>query len=182
MKIAWVIGHRRGAQGAFGSAGKSEYAFWTEAVEEMFEKGYLSDVHTYGVFRRKDKYTGYTERMKELHRRIDAFGADVSISLHFNASSKPYVSGHEILYCSSRGRELAKRLDAKLDQYLDNRDRNIKRKRRKERGGGFLCRGRSVSILVEPFFASQQHLYVKGAEERENLLSALSAFVNELEA
>jgi len=179
-KIAIVIGHRRNSQGAYGSEGISEYKFWTEFVEQMFKDGYVSDKNDLAVFQRKDKLRGYTERMKDLHRRIDKWGADISISLHFNASSKQYVNGHEVLYCSRKGKEIAKRLDAKLDQYLDNNDRNLKKITRKQRGGGFLCRGKSVCILAEPFFASHQHKYVKGGEDRENLLTAISEFIDEL--
>jgi len=178
MKIALVIGHRKGSRGAYGNAGVSEFDFYKELVPELLES--LSDDNEFRVFIRKDSLHGYTERMKDMHRRIDNWGADISISFHFNASSKQYVNGHEILYCSRSGRTIAGKLDSKFDKYLDNNDRNLKRVRRRERGGGFLCRGRSVCILIEPFFASHQKLFIPGGIERDNLLSSLSEFINEL--
>lgn len=146
----------------------------------MFKDGYISDTNDLAIFQRKDTLSGYTERMKDLHRRIDTWGADISISLHFNASSKTYVNGHEILYCSKSGKAIAKKLDVKLDQYLNNNHRNLKKVTQKQRGGGFLCHGKSVCILAEPFFASHQHKYVKYGEERENLLTAIAEFIDEL--
>ncbi len=179
MKIALVIGHRKSSQGAYGSEGLSEYAFYKEFLSEL--PPYLSDNHSIKIFERKDKGRGYSGRMRELHQSIDAWGAKISISFHFNASSRQGVNGHEVLYCSQKGRKLALKLDKKLDQYLDNRDRKIKKRNKRQRGGGFLCRGRSVSILIEPFFASHQYLFIEGGEERDNLLSAVSEFINELD-
>jgi len=178
MKIALVIGHRKSSQGAYGSMGISEYSFYKEFVMELLD--YLIDDNYIKVFERKDKGSGYSERMRDLHRRIDHWGADISISFHFNGSSKQEVNGHEILYCSKKGKRIALRLDEKLDQYLPNNDRNIKKRTSKQRGGGFLCRGKSTCILIEPFFASHQSLYVRSGEERQNLISAISEFINEL--
>ncbi len=178
MKISLVIGHRANAQGAYGNAGQSEYDFYQHFVPELMNR--LTDNKEYRVFKRKDNLRGYTERMKDLHRRIDKWGADISISFHFNGSSIPSVNGHEILYCSKRGRRIAKKLDKLFDRYLDNRDRNLKRVSKRERGGGFLCRGKSTCILIEPFFASHQNLYVEGGVERENLISAISELINDL--
>jgi len=180
MKIALVIGHRSKSQGAYGNMMISEYLFYKEFMEELIEGGYLTKKNKYQVFERTNKKRGYGERMRDLHTRIDEWGADISVSLHFNASVKPSVTGHEILYCSKAGEKLARKLDSKLDKYLDNRDRNLKKRTRKQRGGGFLCRGKSTCILVEPFFASSQHLYVKNGVKRDDLLSSVADFLNEL--
>jgi len=178
MKIALVVGHRKSAQGAVGSEGISEYVFWDDLLHELITDGWLSNDNEVKIFYRRDRANGYGERMRDLHWRIDAWGADISVSFHFNAAGNKRVDGHEVLYCSKGGKKLAEIMDALFDQYLDNRCRGIKKRGRKDRGGGFLCRGRSACILIEPFFASHQHLYADGGEERENLMSAIADFIN----
>ena len=128
------------------------------------------------VFHRSETIKGYGEKMKDLHKRIDEWGAEVSVSFHFNAFGVEAVNGHEILYHSKGGKKLAKKMDKIFDIYLDNRDRNIKQRNRKQRGGGFLSRGKSLCILVEPFFASHQDRFMDGGE-RQNLLTSFVEFL-----
>lgn len=179
MKIAFVVGHRAGSQGAYGNMGISEYVFYTKFVNELLCR--LKSEHLandYQVFYRKDNLVGYKERMKDLHKRIDAWGADVSISFHFNSVGNELVNGHEILYCSKNGHDLAIQLDELFDAYLDNNDRNIKKRTRKQRGGGFLCRGKSTCILIEPFFGAHQNRYIEGGDMREPLKQSLVDFIS----
>lgn len=178
MKIALVVGHRQNSPGAYGNAGQSEFEFYREFLDELLPE--LTERHEYKIFLRADDLSGYTERMKHLHKRIDSWGADASISFHFNASAKQYVNGHEILYCSENGRKLAAKLDELFDLYLNNRDRNIKKRTLKERGGGFLCRGKSTCILIEPFFASHQDKYMNGLYGRNQLKKSLVEFMEYL--
>ncbi len=179
-KIPLVIGHRQGSQGAYGNEGISEYIFNRYLIADILEEIDL-DRHDVRVFERRNEGSGYTERMKDLHKRIDRFGADYSISFHFNSASNQSVDGHEVLYCSKKGKALAKKLNAKFNEYLDNNDRGIKKRTKGQRGGGFLCRGKSVCILAEPFFASHQYEYIQeSGVERENLISAYADFINEL--
>jgi len=181
-KIALVIGHRKGSKGAYGNMGISEFDFYTDFVKELLERlGNENIGHQYQTFYRKDKVRGYTERMKDLHKRIDAWGADVSVSFHFNAAGKEYINGHEILYCSNSGHNLAVDLDELFDAYLDNRDRNILQRTKKDRGGGFLCRGRSTCILIEPFFAAHQDRFSRIGDQREPLKQALIDFFATIE-
>ena len=180
-KIALVIGHRSGAKGAYGNMGISEYDFYTKFVYELTLRLHSERFgHEYLVFNRNDNLSGYTSRMKDLHKRIDEWGAKYSISFHFNASGKEAVNGHEILYCSERGKDLAIELDELFDAYLDNNDRNILKRSKKDRGGGFLCRGRSVCILIEPFFAAHQNRFIEGGDMREPLKNALVDFIANL--
>jgi len=178
MKIALIVGHRKNSQGAVGSKGISEYKFNKKLIEEIQLD--LVDDHDIKVFYRRDDLSGYTERMKDLHKRIDAWGAKVSVSFHFNAAGNKSVDGHEVLYCSGSGKKLSKKLNDNFTQYLDNNNRGIKKKTKHDRGGGFLCRGKSVCILSEPFFGSHQHLYAKNGSERANLVSAYVEFLNDL--
>jgi len=178
MKIALVIGHRASAPGAYGSAGVPEWHFWNDAVSEILSRVNVpsSDIK---VFYRKEKGTGYNQRMVDLHKEIDEWGADISISFHFNAASNPSANGHEVLYCSSSftSKKLAEQMNSIFSRKLSNKDRGIKPRLKKERGGGFLCRGKSRCILVEPFFASHQHEYIRGGLNREALISSFVEFI-----
>lgn len=176
-KIALVVGHRKGAKGAYGNMGISEFDFYSKFIPELLNAlSSENDGNTYMVFFRSDGGNGYTERMKDLHKRIDAWGADISVSFHFNAAGNESVNGHEILYCSQRGEEAAIQLDELFDAHLGNRDRGIKKRRREDRGGGFLCRGKSVCILVEPFFAAHQNRFIEGGDMREPLKQSFIDF------
>jgi len=179
MKIALVVGHRKGKQGAYGSVGLSEWRYNGILAVDLVEVAQQNGIDAC-VFFRDEMPGGYGERMNRLHERIDAWGADISISLHFNAAGRDDINGHEILYCSHRGRVIAEMLDSEFDRCLKNRDRNIKRRTRKQRGGGFLCRGKSVCILVEPFFAAHQHKFVKGTDGYADMLRAYGAFFDRL--
>ncbi len=177
IKIAIVVGHRSKARGAFGNAGLSEFGF-NSLVAEALSDGFIGhDKVEVKVFFRDNKRDGYGEKMKRLHKRIDEWGADYSLSLHFNAAGREDVTGHEILYCSKKGKKLAKKLDEIFDKYLKNRDRNIKKRTKKQRGGGFLCRGESICVLAEPFFASHQNLYMPGGSGWFALIGAYSEFI-----
>ena len=183
MKLALVIGHRSGAKGAYGNMGISEHDFYTKFVPELVKRlEHEKFEHEYKVFYRfNDGGNGYTERMKDLHKRIDSWGAKVSISFHFNAAGNESINGHEILYCSNNGHDLAIGLDELFDAYLDNRDRNIKKRTKKQRGGGFLCRGKSTCVLIEPFFAAHQNRFIEGSDMREPLKNALVDFISTLQ-
>jgi len=167
-KVALVVGHRQGAQGAWGSAGISEFTFNTKLAIDI-KKRFGDEVK---IFFRDDLPGGYGEKMKRLHKKIDSWGADYSISLHFNAVSNVSVAGHEVLYCSKSGKELASLLNNNFEKFLKTKNRGIKKRSKGERGGGFLCRGKSVCVIAEPFFAPHQHLYVDGTSGYDNLISA----------
>lgn len=176
-KVAIVVGHRDKARGAWGNAGLSEFGF-NSLVAEALEDGFADhDKVEVKVFFRDNLRGGYGEKMKRLHKRIDEWGADYSLSLHFNAAGKEDVTGHEVLYCSKSGKKIAKKLDELFDKYLKNRDRKIKRVAFNQRGGGFLCRGKSVCVLAEPFFAAHQNLYMLGGSGWFALIGAYSAFI-----
>jgi len=179
-KIALVVGHRKGAQGAWGNAGVSEWAFNKRLAEDIRRDLGGNEEVDVRIFFRDDLPGGYGEKMKRLHKRIDTWGADYSISMHFNAAGKESVTGHEVLYCSKRGKKAAKIFDKYFDRYLKNRDRNILKRGRKDRGGGFLCRGKSICVLVEPFFAAHQKQFMPGLPMWDELRQAYVDAIKEI--
>jgi len=180
VKVAVVVGHRSKKQGAVGSAGVSEWAYNKKIAKEIEEHFKENEKVEVKVFYRDNAPDGYGEKMRRLHKRIDKWGADYSISLHFNAASNKRVDGHEVLYCSHFGELIAKELNSAFNRYLANKDRGIKKVRKKDRGGGFLCRGKSICVLAEPFFGAHQGKYMPGSSGYKALKSAYIEFINSL--
>lgn len=177
IKVAIVVGHRSGAKGAWGNAGISEFDFNSAIAKELKKTFANNKKIDLEVFYRDNMPGGYGEKMKRLHKRIDNWGANYSISLHFNAAGRKDVDGHEVLYCSNRGKEVALKFNTLFSKYLKNRDRGVKRRVKSQRGGGFLCRGRSIAIIAEPFFAAHQKKFIKGADGGDKLLLAYKDFL-----
>lgn len=179
-KIALVVGHTPSKPGAIGNSKVSEYKFNKELVEEVVASCELSTDNEYKVFYRNPALGFYGLQMEGLHTDIDDWGADISIEFHFNGAGDPEVNGHEVLYCSSKGQAVAEVFDTEFDEQLPNRDRNLKKITSSDRGGGFVCRGNSAAIILEPFFASHQHLYMHDGEERANLVQSIVNSLNKL--
>jgi len=176
-KIALVVGHRSSSRGAYGNVGISEFYFNKEFVMELMEILKRENFgHTYKVFYRSDAGSGYTDRMIDLHSRIDQWGADISIEFHFNAAGNLSVDGHEVLYCSKKGELLAKNLEYIFTKTLGTTNRGVKKRTMSERGGGFLCRGKSVCLISEPFFAAHQNRFVVGGDLRDALIKSYVDF------
>ena len=174
-KIALVIGHDEKNQGAYGSEGISEYKFNDELIFFLDLVGI-----EYSIFYRNPKIIGYSAQMRDLHSRIDEWGAEISIEFHFNSFSNQSVHGHETLYCSKGGQHIAELLNDSLDRHLPTSNRGIKKVTKKDRGGGFCCRGKSFAIIIEPFFGSNQHRFIEGGDLREPLKIAITEFLREI--
>jgi N-acetylmuramoyl-L-alanine amidase len=155
----------------------SEWEFYKELAKDI-QKEYLNPNIKLRVFFRSEHGNGYTQKMKMLHREIDKWGADISISLHFNASSHASANGHEVLYYkkSKKSGKYAELMNDIFTKNLPNRNRGVKPKSKSDRGGGFLSKGRSNCILVEPFFASHQNEYSQGQEGRAALIRSFTEF------
>tara|TARA_R110000772_G_scaffold5454_8_gene19551 strand:- start:9214 stop:9840 length:627 start_codon:yes stop_codon:yes gene_type:complete len=178
-KVALVIGHDESKRGAYGNLGISEWKFNRELVYDELANG-ITNVE-YQIFLRNPTTKGYTNQMIELHKEIDAWGANYAIEFHFNGSSNEDVNGHEILYYSANGKAMAEKLDKAFDKYLNNNDRNLKQiNTAKENGYQFLYRGNSTCIIAEPFFGEHQDLYGKDGEMRMFLVQAYVEFINGL--
>jgi hypothetical protein len=178
MKVALVIGHAKDKQGAWGNAGISEFKYWGDFIEDVLDS--LPSKHKYKVFKRPTSKRGYGSRMELLHNKLDSWGSDLTISFHFNAAGSTKANGHEVLYCSNTGKKYSDLLNRKFSKYLNSKDRGIKRRARNERGGGFLCRGKSVCILIEPYFAAHQKSFIKGTKGYENIKKSLIEFLKEI--
>lgn len=174
MKIALVIGHTSSNQGAYGNEGVGEWDFNDRLIQGMTFHNMFPDKHTIYVLYRSADIVGYTNQMRDLHSRIDKLGCEVSIELHFNSFSDSKAQGHEVLYCSDAGKEVAKIMNDSLDEQLPTSNRGIKRVSLDDRGGGFCCRGKSKAIILEPYFGAHQTDFIYGGKHRDALMKAIS--------
>lgn len=180
MKIAMVVGHDADEQGAYGNEGVSEFSFNDNLLSCMSNLGYFPDEHTIYVLYRSADIRGYSNQMRDLHKRIDALGCEVSIEMHFNSFSNEAVRGHEVLYCSEAGKDIAEVFNHALDGYLPTSNRGVKKVGMEDKGGGFCCRGRSKAIILEPYFAAHQSDFIYNGQYRRPLMEAISEALKRL--
>jgi len=175
MKIALVVGHRQSKQGAEGSAGISEFEYWSQFAKDLADT--INSQHDVKVYFRRDE-VGYSTNMKLLHKQLDANAIDVAIELHFNASTSN-ATGCEVLYATPKAEQLATSLYDNL-AILGNTRRGVKHITQQQRGYKFLAGGNSINILTEPFFATEQISFMFGTTEYQLMLSAYTKFIQEL--
>lgn len=150
-KIAIVVGHNSKAQGAVRVLdGRTEFD-WNNELAALIQSHDPANIR---VFRR-EAGGGYSAEIDRVYKQVDAWGADVSMELHFNASVNPKANGGETLSSGTNGSmALAKQVRTRLTKVLGNTDRGIKIVGRHDRGGRSLWQGRAPAILTEPYFGS----------------------------
>lgn len=174
-KIAMCVSHQSDNQGAYGSEGEGEWGFNHTLINNITGKISNPNVR---IFMRDKNISGYTNQMIDLHQKIDAWGADISVEMHFNSFSSDSVQGHEVLGCSDGGMNIAEYMNECFDEELPTSNRGAKRITSGDNGGGFCCRGVSLAIITEPYFGAHQHKFVDGGELRENLIRAYVKFID----
>jgi len=175
-KVALCIGHQEDNQGARGSEGIGEWEYNKILIDSLMSEIDKIDNLEVQVFMRDKTIKGYTRQMRELHSRLDKWGSDISIEFHFNAHSNPKVTGHEVLYCSAGGKEIAELMNSKFNE-IGNKNRGLKKVTQEDRGGGFCCLGKSKAIIIEPFFAVEQYKYYHGGSGYPLLKKAILKFL-----
>ena len=179
-KIALIIGHNPTSQGAV-RKGITEFMYWSEFFDQYYPT--LKEVATKNgieikVFERR--YFGrrtYGKEMRDLHSRVDAWDADISVECHYNGFSGD-AEGHEVLYFneSKGGRIIAGLIDNAMDKHLNNRDRDRKPVSMGENGSYGLRIGAARAVLIEPFFGQEIINFIKDGSQRVNLLNVFKDF------
>ena len=173
MKIAIVVGHNETGQGAKRvTDGRSEFDWNGELAQTLAR---MSPVVK--VFHRI--YHGprsYTAEVRECYSRVNAWGADVSLELHFNGGPAS-ATGTETLYATNAGKALAERVHGPIVAALGLRDRGLKKLTATDNGYGALMAGRAPAVILEPYFGSNRG-DCERADERFDAYAAaiLSAF------
>lgn len=151
MKVALIIGHSEGSQGARNASHNvSEFEFngtLARLIRLHWKGTDLSLVH-------RDCSYG------ELPKKVNSLKPEVIVSLHCNGFNKR-ASGTETLhYQGSRlGKECAEAIQYHLVNALGLSDRGIKAKREEEKGGLLLKRTEAPCIIAEPFFIDNDSDY-----------------------
>ncbi len=163
-KIAIVVGHNASAQGAVRATdGRTEYD-WNGELAEQIRALNPAQVR---VFRREASRS-YAAEIRAVYDAVNAWGADVSAELHFNAA--PGATGTETLCATERGREVAEPVQRAMVAVLGLRDRGVKKVGPGDRGHASLVAGSAPAVLLEPYFGS----YVSDATRADECRDALA--------
>ncbi len=182
MKLAICIGHsRHGDNGAASVTGVSEYTYnlnvGTLMRDILRKRGVECEVIA--------KYAGnnYGQAMRLLAAHLKDKGYTHAIELHFNAAS-PSAHGHEFLYwhSSKGGRSLAGQFASSFqDAFPESRPRNnggLKPIAPGDRGGLFLSLTHCPSLILEPFFGSNQEEWQYFSTNQDKLAMAYADAVS----
>lgn len=152
-KIALVIGHNSASQGAVRATDKRTEYDWNGsfAVDIM--------AHSPGMYRifRRTPGGGYSAEIKRVYAEVDAWGADASVELHFNALSSTSTGTETLTSGSTGSMRLAKLIQPAMVDALELKDRGLLVRKRTERGGASLFAGRAPAVLIEPYFGSNRN-------------------------
>ena len=157
MKVGVCIGHSRsGDAGAVSVGDVSEWNYNVPVGEKVTALLQAAGVEV--LFLTAYEGGSYGSAMSWVARELDAFGADCAIELHFNSASAS-ARGFEHLYwhSSSKGKDLALAIfDGQAQAFPDSVARDVKPKTSNDRGSGFLSKPACPTVIVEPFFGSNQ--------------------------
>jgi N-acetylmuramoyl-L-alanine amidase len=149
MRIAIVIGHNSRAQGAVRvTDGRTEYD-WNGVLADKIK---ALNPGAVGIFRRQPAATVGAE-IRAAYALVDAWGADVSCELHFNANVSPGATGTETLFATSAGKVVAAKVQAAMVAALGLRDRGLVH-RPAGNGALSLLTGKCPAVLTEAWFGS----------------------------
>lgn len=152
MKIALVVGHNERAQGAVRATdGRTEFD-WNGDLAQLVHE--IEPRYTRVFWRTPEG--GYSREIDRVYAEVNAWGADCSLELHFNAAT-PAATGCETLSSGTRGSlALARLVQRYTLDVLPIPDRGVKVRGRTERGGRSLWAGRPPAIMTEPYFGSNR--------------------------
>ncbi|MBL4898116.1 MAG: N-acetylmuramoyl-L-alanine amidase [Colwellia sp.] len=170
MKIAIVIGHNARAQGAVRiTDGVPEFQ-WNSHLAELIQE---IDPASVRVFRRVAG-GGYSREIGRVYAEVDAWGADVSIELHFNGSPDSSAEGCLTLSSGTSGSmALAGAVQRRMLAVMQNEDDGILVRGRKARGGRSLWAGKAPAILAEPYFGGNARFCHVADARKDQLAEAI---------
>lgn len=176
MKLGVIVGHTNNSKGAWSDTlGQAEYT-WNRHLAELIEdiatsveiKTFLRDGH--GI--------------AGAYAASDAFGANLTVELHFNASHNDQATGTGVLYYpgSKNGRRFSKFLFDELSQVLGLRDwpkgsggvvTPFQASGQQRRGLRSLSAGRAPAALIEPFFGSNPQDSATAQSSKQDMAQAI---------
>ena len=175
MKVAVIVGHHLKDGGAFSpTLGMNEFNFYHLVTAKL---------RNVTVFFHDHKISGYTSRIKDTAKRVDAGNFDLVIECHFNAAI-PEANGCETLFYfkSIKGKQYAQEFSNLVNQRTGIKLRNGGLKplvNEKDRGFASVFYPSAPTILIEPFFGSN----VSDCEKIggvDNMASIIQEFIDNL--
>lgn len=170
MKLAIVVGHNARAQGA---------TRITDGISEFQWNGHLAglireiDPAGVKVFLRK-KGGGYSAEIRRVYAEVDAWGADLSVELHFNGSPDPRAEGCLTLSSGTRGSLiLAGEVQKRMLEVMGNEDDGVQVRGRSARGGLSLWAGAAPAIMTEPYFGGNARSCAVADARKDQLAAAI---------
>jgi len=157
LKLAVVVGHTSSSPGACADSpiSECEFPYNSDIAQKMESLSGQYGIICKVIFRQKG--VSYKRQIQKAYGEVDAFGADISIELHFNSFSDPKAKGTETLSSGSNGSlQYARATQDEVHKIVKRGDRGVKVRKIDERGGLSLHTGKAPAILVEPFFGSNK--------------------------
>lgn len=174
MRTAFVIGHTAKDKGAYSPYFKlSEWDFYKEVLKHIPEAN---------VFYHNPHFSGYTTRIKNTANKLNKVNFDLVIELHFNAAT-PQANGCETLYyfASKTSRDYAKTFSDTVTRWTGIKSRNGGLKpltNKKDRGFASVYFPKAPTILIEPFFGSNES-DCKKIKSPKNLACIIEDFISQ---
>lgn len=173
MKLGIVVGHNNKARGATRVLDGVPEWDWNKDLANRIRMHAPREVE---IFYRPPGRGG----IQAAYAQADDWGADLTIELHFNSSSKASATGTETLSSGSPGSmRLCATIQDKMVSALGLRDRGIKirtpngKTALKRRGSASLFAGRAPAALIEPYFGSNTDDCRRADERKDALAYAL---------
>jgi N-acetylmuramoyl-L-alanine amidase len=172
MRVALEIGHSTRDGGAVRvTDGVQEYEWNKDLAHRIHDL----DPTMFEIFHRRPDLR-YTSAIRELYGRIDAWGCDLSISMHFNAFHKSSASYTSTLSSGSKvSLKAADAVQSAMVSVMGLHDAGVKVRNRRTGGRGWemLSFGRSPAILIEPYFGSNPSDCRRADERKQALAEAI---------
>lgn len=175
MRIAYLIGHHEKDKGALSKYfGLREWDFYKKVIESM---GCVN------IFFHDSNISGYTSRIKNTASKINKVDFDLVIELHFNSAVHYSANGCETLYYyrSEKSKNYAKLFSKVVTEETGIKSRNGGLKaltNRKDRGFASVYYTKAPTILIEPFFGSNEE-DCKKINSPENMARIIKKFVSQ---
>ena len=178
MRVAIVVGHAKSRQGAVAVDGVQEWAWQYPLAEQVVALANRRG-HTAKLFTRPDNGT-YGRAMRTLTKQINAWRADIVISLHFNAFPEPVgmasVNGTLALHwpTSKQGRTYAVQLSAAVARAQGTRDKGAREQARSWSGAVlYLLRDTMApAVILETHYGDDATDHEKATRSRDSGLTA----------
>jgi N-acetylmuramoyl-L-alanine amidase len=178
-RVALIIGHDAADEGAVRCTdGVQEYSWNKDLANRIWKL----DPQMFEIFH-IDPSLGYSASIRDVYERVDAWGCDLSIELHFNAAASGSATGTETFSSGSRGSlKFAQAIHGAMVEALELRDRGVKIRNRKKKGRGYLSlvSGHAPAVLIEPYFGSNPSDCRRADERKQQLAEAIHEAVRGL--